>query len=199
MTLVLEDRLSLEDFVAVVREGRRVEIGPAARERIRRARDRVEAILAVGIPVYGVNTGFGKFQNTRIEADKLKDLQRNLILSHAIGVGDPFPAEVVRGMLLLRAQSLSLGHSGVREMRRRGAAGLPQPRHPSRRPVAGLGRVERRPGPAGPHGPGPHRRGRGRIPRARSGRRRKSWPRRGSPLSSSKPRKGWPSSTAPRP
>ncbi len=115
MTLVLEERLSLEDFVAVVRKGRRVEIGPAARERIRRARDRVEAILAVGIPVYGVNTGFGKFQNTRIEADKLKDLQRNLILSHAIAVGEPFPVEVVRGMLLLRAQSLSLGHSGVRE------------------------------------------------------------------------------------
>lgn len=115
MTLVLEDRLLLEDFVAVVRGGRRVEIGPAARERIRRARDRVEAIMAAGIPVYGVNTGFGKFQNTRIETDKLKELQRNLILSHAIGVGDPFPAEVVRGMLLLRAQSLSLGHSGVRE------------------------------------------------------------------------------------
>ncbi|MDD8024991.1 MAG: histidine ammonia-lyase [Acidobacteriota bacterium] len=114
--LVLEDRLSLEDFIAVVRKNRRVEIGPAARERIRRSRDRIEAILAVGIPVYGVNTGFGKFQNTRIEADKLKDLQRNLILSHAIGVGEPFPTEVVRGMLLLRAQSLALGHSGVREV-----------------------------------------------------------------------------------
>ncbi len=113
--IVLDDRLDLEDFIAVAREGRKVEIGPAARERIRRSRDRIEAILAVGIPVYGVNTGFGKFQNTRIEADKLKELQRNLILSHAIGVGEPFPAEVVRGMLLLRAQSLALGHSGARE------------------------------------------------------------------------------------
>jgi len=113
--LVLEDRLSLEDFVAVVRQGLKVEIGPGARERLRRGRDRIEAILAVGLPVYGVNTGFGKFQNTRIEPEKLAELQRNLILSHAIGVGEPFPAEVVRGMLLLRAQSLALGHSGARE------------------------------------------------------------------------------------
>jgi histidine ammonia-lyase len=67
-----------------------------------------------GTPVYGVNTGFGKFQQVRIADSELRALQRNLVLSHAIGVGEPFPAEVVRGMLLLRAQSLALGASGVR-------------------------------------------------------------------------------------
>ncbi len=111
----LDGKLSLEGFLGVVRRREPARLGSSARERIRGARASIEGILRGGSAVYGVNTGFGKFQNTRIEADKLKELQRNLILSHAIGVGDPFPAEVVRGILLLRAHSLSLGHSGVRE------------------------------------------------------------------------------------
>jgi histidine ammonia-lyase len=113
--LELDPPLSLEEFLRVARGREPVRLGGAARKRIRGARAAIEGILDGGAAVYGVNTGFGKFQNTRIEADKLKELQRNLVLSHAIGVGDPFPAEVVRGILLLRAQSLSLGHSGVRE------------------------------------------------------------------------------------
>ncbi len=111
----LDGSLTLEGFLRVVRGCESVRLGGQVRERIRVARAAIEGILRSGVAVYGVNTGFGKFQNTRIEADKLKELQRNLILSHAIGVGDPFPAEVVRGILLLRAHSLSLGHSGVRE------------------------------------------------------------------------------------
>lgn len=113
--LELDRELTLEGFLRVVRGGDRVGLGPEARERVRRGRSAIEAILDGGSAVYGVNTGFGKFQNTRIEAGRLKELQRNLILSHAIGVGEPFPAEVVRGILLLRAQSLAHGHSGVRE------------------------------------------------------------------------------------
>ncbi|MEZ4632738.1 MAG: aromatic amino acid lyase [Deinococcales bacterium] len=61
-----------------------------------------------------MNTGFGKFASVRIAPHEVEELQRNLLLSHAIGVGAAFPTEVVRGMLLLRAQSLAYGYSGVR-------------------------------------------------------------------------------------
>jgi len=113
-TVVLDRHLSLEDFVAVVRGGARVALSDAARVRLGAARALVERMVAEGAPVYGVNTGFGKFQNVRIAEGELRALQRNLLLSHAIGVGPLFPTEVVRGMLLLRAQSLALGASGVR-------------------------------------------------------------------------------------
>lgn len=106
--------LPLEAFVRVVRGGESVELSSSARARVMKSRAYVEHLVERGDPVYGVNTGFGKFQNVRVPPERLRELQRNLILSHAIGVGAPFPEEVVRGMLLLRAQSLALGHSGVR-------------------------------------------------------------------------------------
>jgi len=111
----IDDHLSMEDFLRVIRDHEPVDLSVWARERLKKGRAAVEKILRGGEAVYGVNTGFGKFQNTRIEPDKLRELQRNLILSHAIGVGGPFPADVVRGILLLRAQSLARGRSGVRE------------------------------------------------------------------------------------
>jgi histidine ammonia-lyase len=114
--LAIGGALSLEAFVEVVRRGRRVRIGDGARARMLASRDVVERIVANGEPVYGVNTGFGRFQDVRIGAEHLLELQRNLVLSHAIGVGEPFDREVVRGMLLLRAQSLALGASGIRPL-----------------------------------------------------------------------------------
>jgi len=92
-----------------------VELAPEARGRIRKARAVIERIVDSPAAVYGVNTGFGKFATIGIDRAQLGQLQRNLIVSHAIGVGAALPGEVVRGMLLLRAQSLALGHSGVRE------------------------------------------------------------------------------------
>jgi histidine ammonia-lyase len=74
----------------------------------------VARIVAHGDPVYGINTGFGRLAQTRIEADHLADLQRNLVLSHCVGVGAPLPAAVVRLVLLLKAASLAHGYSGVR-------------------------------------------------------------------------------------
>jgi histidine ammonia-lyase len=112
--LSLDSSLSLEDLVRVVRGHEKVALSAAARERVVKSRAYVGRLVDRGEPVYGVNTGFGKFQNVRVPPGRLRELQRNLILSHAIGVGAPFPDEVVRGMLLLRAQSLALGHSGVR-------------------------------------------------------------------------------------
>ncbi|GIW37010.1 MAG: histidine ammonia-lyase [Meiothermus sp.] len=112
--LELDTELSLEYFHRVVREKVPVRLSQAAQERLSHCRAFVEKLVARDEPVYGLNTGFGKLATVRVEAKDLRLLQRNLLLSHAIGVGEPFPAEVVRGMLLLRAQSLALGYSGVR-------------------------------------------------------------------------------------
>ena len=110
----LDAALDLAGFEAVVRGGARVVLSSAAHARVRASRALVERMVAAGEPVYGVNTGVGKFEAVRIAPSELRALQRNLLVSHAIGVGEPFPTEVVRGMLLLRAQSLAIGASGVR-------------------------------------------------------------------------------------
>jgi histidine ammonia-lyase len=112
----LDKGLSLEEFGQVVRQGAPVRLADAARERTDHCRAFVEELVALGEPVYGLNTGFGRLSSVRVESKDLRLLQRNLLLSHAIGVGAPFPGEVVRGMLLLRAQSLALGYSGVRAL-----------------------------------------------------------------------------------
>jgi histidine ammonia-lyase len=74
----------------------------------------VEQLVAEERVAYGITTGFGKLAQVHVPAGEVRALQRNLVLSHAVGVGEPLPTEVVRAMLLLRAQSLALGASGVR-------------------------------------------------------------------------------------
>jgi histidine ammonia-lyase len=106
--------LTIEDVARVARDGAAVALADGARARIVAAREYIERIVAEGRTVYGVTTGFGKLANVRIAPDDVRQLQRNLIVSHAMGVGEPFPTDVVRAMLLLRAQSLAFGHSGVR-------------------------------------------------------------------------------------
>ncbi|HET7549681.1 MAG TPA: histidine ammonia-lyase [Gemmatimonadaceae bacterium] len=108
------DPLSLADVVAVARHGAPVALTDAARQRVRESRARVGALLERDEAVYGINTGFGRLANVRVPHEDVKALQRNLIVSHAVAVGAPLPTEVVRGMLLLRAQSLAVGVSGVR-------------------------------------------------------------------------------------
>ncbi|MBC7661658.1 MAG: histidine ammonia-lyase [Chitinophagaceae bacterium] len=81
--------------------------------RINDFRKHVEAALASGRTIYGINTGFGYLSDVRIEADKLTQLQENLVRSHACGVGDYASPEVVRGMLFLRVHTFSLGYSGI--------------------------------------------------------------------------------------
>lgn len=80
---------------------------------IRRARSIVESALTRDEAIYGINTGFGALASKRISGDKLATLQRNLLLSHACGTGDPVPVEIVRLMLQLKIHALSLGHSGI--------------------------------------------------------------------------------------
>ena len=106
--------LTLRDVMRVANDGVPVELAADARVRVATSRAYVEQLVAEGRTVYGVTTGFGKLANVRIAPGDVQQLQRNLVRSHAMGVGEPFSQEVVRGMLLLRAQSLSLGFSGIR-------------------------------------------------------------------------------------
>src|SRR5436305_14468896 len=80
---------------------------------VERSRARVEAALADGQVHYGINTGFGALARERVPDDQLTRLQRNLLLSHAVGVGDPVPPEITRLMLRLKIHALGLGYSGV--------------------------------------------------------------------------------------
>ncbi len=78
------------------------------------ARQAVERFVAEGRVVYGITTGFGAFKDRLIPSDQVRELQRNIIMSHAVGVGAPFPTSVVRAMMLIRANALAKGHSGIR-------------------------------------------------------------------------------------
>ena len=106
--------LTIADIADVARKGRAVRLGPAARERLAAARRVVERILAEERVVYGVTTGFGQLATTRIPIDQVRQLQLNLIRSHAVGVGEPLPRDVVRAAMLLRTSTIAKGYSGVR-------------------------------------------------------------------------------------
>jgi histidine ammonia-lyase len=109
------DTLKLEEVEAVGRGAAHVEIAPAARARVRAARAFVEALLEDGQAHYGINTGFGTLAEVRVERGDLARLQRNLVLSHAAGVGTPLHPTEARALVLLRANVLAKGYSGVRE------------------------------------------------------------------------------------
>ena len=96
------------------RGGARLSLSDAARRDIDRGAAAVAEIVRRGQPAYGVNTGFGRLAQTHIPNDRLELLQRNLVLSHAVGVGAPLPAGVVRLVLALKIVSLARGYSGVR-------------------------------------------------------------------------------------
>src|SRR2546429_2814493 len=106
--------LSISDVVAVAGQRAPVKVAKAALQGMVASRRTVEAAVARGDTVYGVTTGFGKLAHVRIPAGDLRRLQLNLIRSHASGVGDPLSEEAVRAMMLLRANVLLLGTSGVR-------------------------------------------------------------------------------------
>jgi histidine ammonia-lyase len=113
-TLALNGRsLPLKQVRAALDGSHRLSLTRDAESRIARAARTVEKLLATGKPVYGVNTGFGKLSNTRIPDEQLADLQRNLILSHAVGLGDPLSERETRLLMLFRISTLCLGHSGA--------------------------------------------------------------------------------------
>src|SRR3954465_3890882 len=106
--------LSLEQIAAVALTKEPVEISSSVEGRVRASRKVVDDILARGDVVYGINTGFGKLADVQIAAEDVRALQLNLVRSHACGIGEPLAEAEVRAMMLLRANVLTLGFSGIR-------------------------------------------------------------------------------------
>lgn len=106
--------LTLEAIAEVALHNRPVALSGEALPRIQASRAVVDSLLVGGGTAYGINTGFGKLSDVRIEPDQVQALQRNLVRSHACGLGEPLPDNAVRAMLLLRANVLAKGFSGVR-------------------------------------------------------------------------------------
>ncbi len=106
--------LTIADVEAVARHGRTAVLDDAARGRMQESRDLIERLVAAGEVVYGVTTGFGALASRFVAPADAERLQENLLKSHAAGVGAPLDTEIVRAMLLLRANTLALGHSGCR-------------------------------------------------------------------------------------
>jgi histidine ammonia-lyase len=107
-------QISLVQLAAVAFGGEAVCISPAARPRILASREAIEQIVERDAVVYGVNTGFGKLSDVRISHGELRQLQLNLVRSHACGIGNPLSEAEVRAMMMLRANVLVLGFSGIR-------------------------------------------------------------------------------------
>lgn len=112
--LIDGDTLKLEEILQVARNQAKVELAPDAVARVNASRALVDRIAAGDVPTYGINTGFGTLAEVRIDKKDLRDLQRNLILSHAAGVGAPLPIPEARALLLLRCNVLAKGFSGIR-------------------------------------------------------------------------------------
>jgi len=108
------DGMSLEDLVAIAREGARVRLTREAERRIVEARKLVEKWLEEGRTIYGITTGFGALSDVTISKEDTRRLQKNIILSHSAGVGDFLDEETVRAAIALRIKDLARGHSGIR-------------------------------------------------------------------------------------
>src|SRR5918992_3987092 len=106
--------LTIDQVIEVSRGRREVALDAEAARRMAESRSVIERLVADGAIVYGVTTGFGDLAEVRIEPEQTSALQRNLIRSHAAAVGEPLTEEIVRAMLLLRANTLAIGLSGVR-------------------------------------------------------------------------------------
>jgi len=113
-TIVLKPgNATLADWRAIYR-GAVPKLDPACKPKVKASAEAIGRILAKGEPVYGINTGFGKLASVRIPAEDLETLQRNIVLSHAAGTGEPMPVAVARLMMALKMASLAQGASGVR-------------------------------------------------------------------------------------
>src|SRR5262245_14478496 len=108
------DDLTIDQLVAIADRREEVALAPAARARVQAARRVVDALADGDAAVYGVNTGFGSFAETRIPRNDVAQLQINLLRSHSAGVGEPLPIRAVRAAMALRANVLAKGFSGIR-------------------------------------------------------------------------------------
>ncbi len=110
------EHLTIEELHRFVFDGATAELAPAVRERMKASRAVIERMIASDAAVYGVNTGFGKMASTRISHGEIRHLQLNLVRSHACGVGAPLGEAATRAMLVLRANAIAKGFSGVRPL-----------------------------------------------------------------------------------
>jgi histidine ammonia-lyase len=108
------ETLSINDVISVACDLEKAELSPQARKKVMKCREFVESLVASEKVVYGVTTGFGAFDSIFVSKEQSDKLQENLILSHSAGVGHPLSEDIVRATMLLRANSLSKGYSGVR-------------------------------------------------------------------------------------
>ena len=115
MSIIIEDgHLTIGDVVKVARNFETIALSEKAIAAVNKARAYVDEKLEKGEIIYGLTTGFGKFSDRFIPREDTAALQKNLIISHSCGMGDPYPTEVVRGAMLLRINALARGNSGVR-------------------------------------------------------------------------------------
>ena len=113
LVMINGNDLTLQHLVNVCRKDFKIAITEESKSRILKSREIVNDIVENNKVVYGITTGFGKFSDVNISHDDCKTLQKNLIISHACGVGEKFPRETVRAMMLLRVNALSKGFSGI--------------------------------------------------------------------------------------
>src|ERR1700741_4723628 len=114
MVLLDGNSLTTAQVTAVARDAEPCAIAPAAVENMQRSRAVVERLAAGDAPVYAVNTGVGLLADVRVPPEDLETLQRNVVRSPAVGVGDPLPRAETRAMMLIRANVLAKGFSGIR-------------------------------------------------------------------------------------
>ncbi len=108
------EKLTFKAIFDIIKHGKKIALSEEAQQRIVKCRDYLDKKIAgKHEPIYGINTGFGALYHTQISKQDLGKLQENLVKSHACGIGDEVPVEVVKLMILLKVQSLSYGHSGV--------------------------------------------------------------------------------------
>lgn len=111
------ETISVENLFATVHsQNAKVQLANSAKEKMQTSRGYIEGRIAKGEVMYGVNTGFGAFSSVRISDQEIEALQRNLIRSHSVGIGDPFTKTQTKAMMILRANALSRGHSGIRPL-----------------------------------------------------------------------------------
>ena len=113
--IIIDGRsLTIDKIEQVARNNMKVELCEEAVERVKKSRTIVDEIVENNKVIYGITTGFGKFADVTISQEDCKELQRNLIISHACGTGPNFKEEVARTIMLLRINNLSKGYSGIR-------------------------------------------------------------------------------------
>ncbi|MGE3973774.1 MAG: histidine ammonia-lyase [Bdellovibrionales bacterium] len=118
MKLILDgEQLNMKDVWAVAQNRKSsVQLAPESKKKMEHSRTYIEKQMDEGLTVYGVNTGFGYLSQTKIDKKDIVQLQKNLIRSHSVGIGDPFTEEETRSIMLLRANALARGHSGIRTL-----------------------------------------------------------------------------------